>query len=97
MGELAENMNIAGIIYLLCSLFFIISELGLIRGTVRHLEKTLKLKEMKEMMENTSTFEICEKLKKYSDENGFIFNKKLPKTIVTDEGTKRTNTFLKKE
>tara|TARA_B100001758_G_scaffold238120_1_gene240943 strand:- start:428 stop:1015 length:588 start_codon:yes stop_codon:yes gene_type:complete len=96
MGELAENMNIAGIIYLLCSLFFIISELGLIRGTVRHLEKTLKLKEMKEMMENTSTFEICEKLKKYSDENGFIFNKKLPKTIVTDEGTKRTETFLKK-
>jgi len=96
MGELTENLHLVGIIYLICSIFFIISELGLIRGTVRHLEKSLKLKEMKEMMKNTSTFDMCEKLKKYSDENGFIFNKKLPETIVTDQGTKRTETFLKK-
>ena len=51
---------------------------------------------MKEIMEKSSTFDKCEKLKKYSDENGFIFNKRLPETVVTDEGTKRTNTFLKK-
>ncbi len=96
MGELTENLHLTGLIYLICSIVFIISELGLIRGTVRHLEKSLKLKEMKEMMDNASTFDMCEKLKKYSDENGFIFNKKLPETIVTDQGTKRTETFLKK-
>jgi len=96
MGELTENLHLTGLIYLICSIVFIISELGLIRGTVRHLEKSLKLKEMKEMMDNASTFDMCEKLKKYSDENGFIFNKKLPETIVTDQGTKRTDTFLKK-
>jgi hypothetical protein len=96
MGELTENLHLTGLIYLICSIVFIISELGLIRGTVRHLEKSLKLKEMKKMMDNASTFDMCEKLKKYSDENGFIFNKKLPETIVTDQGTKRTDTFLKK-
>lgn len=96
MGELTENLHLTGLIYLICSIVFIISELGLIRGTVRHLEKSLKLKEMKETMDNASTFDMCEKLKKYSDENGFIFNKKLPETIVTDQGTKRTETFLKK-
>jgi len=96
MGALTENLYLTGLIYLICSIFFIISELGLIRGTVNHLKKSFKLDEIKEIMGKSSTFEMCENLKKYSDENGFIFNKKLPETVVTDKGTKRTDTFLKK-
>lgn len=96
MSALTENLYLTGLIYLMCSIFFIISELGLIRGTTNHLKKSLKLDKMKKIMEESSTFDKCEKLKKYSDENGFIFNKRLPETVVTDEGTKRTNTFLKK-